>query len=124
MVIRGIFLHETFNVAAQDDQVMILKRQRQVANFVKKMTLLFHELDDSKDGNLSFDEFETLTADPRMKAWLGAMEFDVHDAQLAFRLLDDGDNSLTADELVKGIARLKVSAKSIAMIKMMRDNQH
>lgn len=124
MVIRGIFLHETFQIAGQDDQVMILKKQRQLDNYIKKMTILFNELDDSGDGFLNREEFEHLTTDPRMKAWLAAMEIDVQDAGLVFRMVDDGDNRLTVHEVVAGFAKLKGPAKQIDMARLFKDSEH
>merc|ERR1712061_39441 len=49
-VITGIFLHETFKVAATDDDIMIMEKVRQTKKHVKKMQLLFEEADDSGDG--------------------------------------------------------------------------
>merc|ERR1712029_545379 len=37
---------------------------------------------------------------------------------------DDGDDALTAEELVTGFAHLRGSSKSIDMVKLMVENQH
>ena len=47
------------------------------------------------------------------KLWLAAMDLSVGDAETLFRLLDDGDGTLTADELGDGVARLKGAATSM-----------
>eukprot|EP00404_Azadinium_spinosum_P045945 CAMPEP_0180804022 /NCGR_PEP_ID=MMETSP1038_2-20121128/61233_1 /TAXON_ID=632150 /ORGANISM="Azadinium spinosum, Strain 3D9" /LENGTH=159 /DNA_ID=CAMNT_0022844425 /DNA_START=148 /DNA_END=627 /DNA_ORIENTATION=- len=89
-VITGVFLHETFKVAASDDDLMIRQKQRDSAKHLKKMRLLFREADDSGDGFLTFREFKEVMEDPRVKAWLAAMDLDVGDVELVFGLLDGG----------------------------------
>merc|ERR1712187_308549 len=58
-----------------------------------------------------------------MKAWLAAMDMDVHDAALVFDLVDDGDSSMSMDELVRGFARLKGAARSLDLATVIRDNR-
>mmetsp|Transcript_79574 Transcript_79574/g.257730 ORF Transcript_79574/g.257730 Transcript_79574/m.257730 type:complete len:371 (-) Transcript_79574:61-1173(-) len=119
-VITGIFLHETFKVAGSDDDLMIAQKARQMRKHVQKMKLLMAEADESNDGYLSNDEFIAIAQDARAKTWLAAMELEVRDAQLVFDLIDDGDNRLTAEELVKGIGRLKGNARSLDMFTVMQ----
>merc|ERR1712232_320894 len=40
-VINGIFMHETFRVAAADDDIMIMQKNRKAEMHIKKMTALF-----------------------------------------------------------------------------------
>lgn len=115
-VIRGVFMHETFTIANLDDSIMVMQRERQVASHVTKMKMLFEEADKSGDGYLSYEEFDEVSKDPRIRTWLSAMGFDVSDTPLVFELLDDGDHMLTAEELVKGVAILKGNARSIDML--------
>mmetsp|Transcript_50987 Transcript_50987/g.157815 ORF Transcript_50987/g.157815 Transcript_50987/m.157815 type:complete len:536 (-) Transcript_50987:96-1703(-) len=119
-VITGIFLHETFKVAGSDDDLMIAQKARQMRKHVQKMKLLMAEADESNDGYLSNDEFIAIAQDARAKTWLAAMELEVRDAQLIYDLIDDGDNRVSAEELVKGIGRLKGNARSLDMITLMR----
>mmetsp|Transcript_18917 Transcript_18917/g.33336 ORF Transcript_18917/g.33336 Transcript_18917/m.33336 type:complete len:553 (+) Transcript_18917:42-1700(+) len=115
-VIRGIFLHETFQVAAMDDELMIMKRERQVNKNIEKMDKLFAEADETGDGILSKSEFLEVMKDHRVKSWLAAMELDIRDAELVFDLIDDGDGTISAPELVRGFAKLKGTARSVDMI--------
>lgn len=63
-----------------------------------------------------------MTKDPRVKMWLAAMDFDASNAQRVFELIegDDGDDKLSAEELVNGVAKLKGSAKSIDLLDLQR----
>lgn len=118
-VITGVFLHETFKVASTDDELMIMQKNRQIEKHIEKMKRLFAEADDSGDGFLSHDEFLDVMSDPRVLSWLAAMELDVRDAELVFCLVDDGDNKISAEELVNGFARLKGSAKSLDLFTLL-----
>merc|ERR1719498_1584069 len=108
-IIRAVFMHETFKVAAADDDLMIMQKQRQLKKHVTDMTRFFEEADESGDGFVSFEEFTEMTKDPRVKMWLAAMDFDASNAQRVFELIegDDGDNRLSAEELVHGVAMLR-----------------
>merc|ERR1719491_1830858 len=66
-VIRGVFMHETFQIANLDDDIMVMQRERQVTTHRAKMKHLFSEADASGDGYLSFEEFDQITQDGRMK---------------------------------------------------------
>jgi len=115
-VIRGVFMHETFQVAKLDDDMMVLQRERMVRKHTEKMQVLFSAADTSGTGFLSFEDFDRVIQDEKMKMWLSAMDLDVRNARLAFELLDDGDNKLSADELIQGVALLKGNARSIDLM--------
>jgi len=120
-VIRGIFLHETFQVANADDELMIMNKERQIKKHTRKMHQFLAEADDSGDGLLSREEFRSIVADSRVKAWLGSMELDVRDADLVYSLVDaDLDGLLTPEELVRGFSLLRGPARSLDMVTSMR----
>merc|ERR1719282_849813 len=87
------------------------------------MENLFQHADQDQNGGLDRDEFKLLFEDPAIRTWLSAMELDVRDADKLFTLIDDGDEALTAEELVKGVGRLKGPAKSIDVITMIYENR-
>merc|ERR1712224_582629 len=80
------------------------------------MKQLFSKVDKNGDGDLSWEEFEAVTKNDWVRTWLSAMDLDITHAERLWRLMDDGDNKMTADELVKGISRLKGPSKSIDLL--------
>merc|ERR1712048_1042668 len=101
-VMTGIFMFETFKAAAADDELMIMQKEAQQKMHASKMQHLFEEADEEGDGFLSYEEFLEIVEDVRVKTWLNAMDIDIADATVAFDLLDDGDQKLSAEELVHG----------------------
>ena len=54
--------------------------------------------------------------DPWIRTWLSAMDINVNNFERLWMLLDNGDGQLTAEELVRGLGRLRGGAKSIHML--------
>jgi len=122
-VIMGVFMHETFKVAATDDAIMVSEKERAIKLHTAKMKLLFEAADEDGNGLLDREEFNKLLEDPAIRTWLSAMELDVSDAEVFYDLICDGKEELTAEELVRGVAKLKGGARSIDMIVCMRETE-
>merc|ERR1712137_458661 len=118
-IISGVFLHETFKAAATDDDLMLMQKKRLMQKHARKMRRFMQKADVSGDGDLSREEFKGVLKSEDVRAWLAAQEIDAGDADLLFSLLDTGDETLTADELVVGVTRLKGAAKSIDLYGLM-----
>jgi len=112
-IINGVFMQETFKVAASDDKLMMRQKERDRALHTRKMRTLFAAADESGDGFIDRSEFVEIMEVPEVRTWLAAQELPVQDPHILFNLLDDGDAELTAEELVKGVERLKGTAKGI-----------
>lgn len=122
-VITGVFLHETFKVAASDDELMIIQKQRLKNKHSQKMRLLLEEADMGGDGKVGWLEFKNIMEEPRVKTWLSAMELDVRDIQSFFDMLDDGDHEIDLNELISGVSRLKGNARSLDMVTLLHDSR-
>jgi len=126
-VMMAVFVLVTFDVAQNDDQIMVNRRERSYKTHLNKMTALFKAADADGNGHLDANEFSIIFDDPSVRKWLGAMEFDMSlfgaGSKALFSLLDDGDGQLTAEELVNGVHRLKGPAKSFTMASVMKESQ-
>merc|ERR1712096_276595 len=98
-VIMGVFIQETFKVATTNDEIMLLEKERQMRNHLTKMNSLFEHADENMDNVLDLKEFEMVLSDPGITKWL------------------------TAEELVKGGARLKGAARSIDVITLLAEHR-
>eukprot|EP00811_Abedinium_folium_P007045 NODE_1649_length_2410_cov_11.916338.p1 GENE.NODE_1649_length_2410_cov_11.916338~~NODE_1649_length_2410_cov_11.916338.p1 ORF type:complete len:656 (+),score=142.71 NODE_1649_length_2410_cov_11.916338:1-1968(+) len=119
-IIGGVFLHETFSVAAADDDLMVMQKTRTLAKHVAKMKKFLSLADSGKDGTVSPEEFADVLNVPEMRVWFAAQDLEVSDAELLFQLLDDNnDGHLSVDELTVGVARLKGPARSFHLHALM-----
>jgi Ca2+-binding EF-hand superfamily protein len=116
-VINGVFIQETFRVAAQDDFIMVHQKEASTRIHLNKMSRLFHTGDVSGDGLLDRTEFMQLMENEEVMTWLSSMGLDVGDANFLFEYLDkDDDGNVSAEELIKGVSCLKGSARSLDLI--------
>lgn len=113
-------MQETFKAASADDVIMMRQRLKASKLHVQKMELLFKQSDVDHDGHLSVEEFRNVVKDEFVKTWLGSMELEADDADDLFWLLDSGDGTITAEQLIKGAARLKGTARSMDLARTMR----
>merc|ERR1712137_47894 len=118
-VISSIFLHETLRTAASDDALMILDKKRLRRKHATKMTRFLKKADTSQDGRLSRSEFKTMFRNQDIRAWFQAQGIDTDDADLIFNLLEDSGNSLSEEEWIAGISRLKGTARSVDVLTCM-----
>jgi len=120
-VITSVFIQQTFKVAARDEEVMITEKKAATKAYLKNLEHLFEFLDESGDGNVSQDEFESVLRDKKVQTWFAAMEVDVTDTSKLFELLDDGDGTISRGEFIQSIKGLKGTAKGSDMLALMRE---
>jgi len=121
-VINGVFIQETFKVASSDNQIMMRQKERSSNLHEMKMRQLFLEADNDGDGFVSADEWRELVSHPAVQLWLGSMDLDAADADGLYELIHDldQDGDLTMDELIRGVARLKGTARSYDLQMLLR----
>mmetsp|Transcript_84123 Transcript_84123/g.162349 ORF Transcript_84123/g.162349 Transcript_84123/m.162349 type:complete len:590 (-) Transcript_84123:271-2040(-) len=112
-VIGAVFVQQTMAVAQNDNDIMILKKQKEAENYNNKLKSLFATLDKDQDGMLSRDEFDEITQDLELKSWMRALEIDPEDLSGLFDLLDTGDGNVSMDDFMMGATRMRGPARSI-----------
>ncbi|CAJ1408870.1 unnamed protein product, partial [Effrenium voratum] len=66
-IINGVFMQETFKVAASDDKLMMRQKERDRWLHTKKMRVLFQAADESGDGYLDREEFLEIMNIPEVR---------------------------------------------------------
>ena len=96
----------------------VLRKERDIAVYTRKVKNLFHTLDTSGDGNIDQDEFAQLVDSPMLKFWMSQLELEYHDLLSLFDYLDNGDGEITLVEFIEGATRLRGSAKALDIWRM------
>merc|ERR1712228_42115 len=116
-IINGVFIQETFRVAAQDDFIMMHQKEAATRTHMSKMKRLFTAGDTSGNGFLDKMEFLQLIQNVEVNTWLSSMGLEVGDADALFEFMDtDGDSRVSVQELVHGVEMLKGTARSLDLV--------
>eukprot|EP00931_Biecheleriopsis_adriatica_P067331 TRINITY_DN41488_c0_g1_i1.p1 TRINITY_DN41488_c0_g1~~TRINITY_DN41488_c0_g1_i1.p1 ORF type:complete len:568 (-),score=77.90 TRINITY_DN41488_c0_g1_i1:168-1871(-) len=118
-VVGAVFIQQTMKVAQADHDYMMTSKQKQVANYCKKLKTFFRQLDTSGDGLLSWDEFSAVLEKPDLLTWMSTLELEPHDLVDLFHMIDDGDGEISVDEFLEGAVRLRGSARSIDVAQLL-----
>eukprot|EP00933_Yihiella_yeosuensis_P039640 TRINITY_DN33728_c1_g1_i1.p1 TRINITY_DN33728_c1_g1~~TRINITY_DN33728_c1_g1_i1.p1 ORF type:complete len:145 (+),score=27.48 TRINITY_DN33728_c1_g1_i1:66-500(+) len=98
--------------AAKD--IFLKEQAKKQQIFTLRLTELFRELDESGDGRLDWEEFETLLRTPAMAYFMKALEIETTDLESLFAILDtDQDGEITLEDFAKGAERIKGPATRI-----------
>lgn len=121
-VINGVILQETFRVASTDDFIMVRHTKREQAGLRQKLQSLFRALDISEDGEVEFAEFQIISSHPDVVHWLSSMGIETSDLQTLFDLIDvDCNGTVSLQELVEEMPRIRGTARSIDLLALRRD---
>eukprot|EP00931_Biecheleriopsis_adriatica_P010282 TRINITY_DN11136_c0_g1_i1.p1 TRINITY_DN11136_c0_g1~~TRINITY_DN11136_c0_g1_i1.p1 ORF type:complete len:597 (-),score=98.92 TRINITY_DN11136_c0_g1_i1:162-1952(-) len=122
-VISALFLKETLSAASSDAYVQMQNNMKQSEQFASRIRSVFHQADVSGDGYVSRDEFTAVLQTPLMQQYLKLLEVDIHEANDAFDLLDDGDNMVSYEEFLQGVVRMKGHARSLEVVAVLQHSK-
>lgn len=124
-VVGSVFIQQTMLVAHQDEEVLIARKTKEKVAYSKQLVSLFQALDQSRTGLVSWEQIKSVVEDPKIEAWMHALELDMSHIELIFTTLDNGENgSLSPEELVAGALMLKGPSKNLEMLRMSVNIQH
>merc|ERR1711862_1044090 len=107
-------------MGAADDDIMTLQKQKAMSRHSQKMQKLLRLADTGGDGQIALEELSDVITRPEVRVWLLAQEIDIRDVEMLYQLLDVSSNGeVSIEELTKGLAYLKGSARSIDVCKLM-----
>merc|ERR1712046_405026 len=66
-------------------------------------------------------EFERVMSQTDVQHYLSSLDLEIHEYQLLFDLLDDGDGVITYDEFIEGLSRLKGQARTLDLVALQLD---
>merc|ERR1719195_1301559 len=87
-VVVGAIVATTTEISHQDREALVKNQLIQLKTDMQKIKTFFQEADLDKSGVLSWEEFSAHLQDDNVKAYFQALELDVSQARVLFRLLD------------------------------------
>jgi len=112
-VIGAVFVQQTMSIVQNDNDIMIVKKQREAEIYNSKLKSLFETLDKNSDAMLTRTEFDQVKEDPVLKDYMNALDINPDDLEGLFNLLDSGDGLVSVEEFLMGATRVRGTAKSI-----------
>mmetsp|Transcript_71215 Transcript_71215/g.126856 ORF Transcript_71215/g.126856 Transcript_71215/m.126856 type:complete len:547 (+) Transcript_71215:79-1719(+) len=121
MVVQAVFIQQTMKATQLDDEALAKQKRRAKAKLLKRLENVFRRLDNTGDGTLDKSEFEEALKQEEMVSMLEVFELEVSDIDVLFKLLDDGDGSISVDEFVAGVEHMKGGARAIDVMEVKWD---
>eukprot|EP00927_Polykrikos_kofoidii_P070818 TRINITY_DN6719_c0_g1_i3.p1 TRINITY_DN6719_c0_g1~~TRINITY_DN6719_c0_g1_i3.p1 ORF type:complete len:754 (-),score=124.10 TRINITY_DN6719_c0_g1_i3:78-2339(-) len=119
-VLTAFFVESTLRVAEEDKKRHMMSELWEAF----RPPTQHDEDEDVYDHSISIDEFQRHLDNPKMKAFLDALDLDAESAAVSpfFHLIDtDGSGEVDAEELVSGCLRLTGVAKSFDVLSFAHD---
>lgn len=111
-VISGVFLDTAMERAKQERELYLVKSAQTV----------FERADHTRDGTITWADFEISMAHVDVETFFSSIDLDVSQAQGLFELLDtSSDGFISSDEFLKGCLRLRGPAKALDLLALSRE---
>jgi len=111
-VISGVFLDKAMEIAKAEKDIYIVRNARRI----------FMAVDRSKAGTITWDNFQSALAHPRMQKFFEAVDIRPTEARTLFELLDtSGDGEISADEFLNGCLRVRGHSKALDLLILSRE---
>jgi len=96
-VSTGVFIQQTFKIAALDEEIMINDKKIQSKAYLSNLEHLFDNLDTRKRGSVSRRVFLEVLEDPLIRTWFSAVGVDVDDLEFS-DFVGPGKSAITKDD--------------------------
>lgn len=114
-VVQAVFIQQTVAQAKREESYIINAKQRNKEEFMAKLQTIFMLVDSSGDGKLNQAEFDDMMKNEAILKALSVLDIDISEARGLFKLLDDGDGEMSAEEFSSGLKRLQGGATAMDM---------
>lgn len=123
-VVTGVFCQSAIE-SAQHDQDMVIQGQIQNKSwYVQRTKQLFKDIDIDNSGVITFRQLERILSQPLTRQYFASLDIEPDDAWSLFKLLDqDHSNFIELDEFIEGCMRIRGSARSIDMARLMYEHR-
>jgi len=117
-IVTALFVDKAMKLAQPDLDMMIMEKKRADMRNANALMAVCREADSNGSGTISFQEFEELMTDTKIRQTFELKGLDIKDAELFFRMLVgvDGDSEVDIDTFVAGCMKIKGVAMSVDLL--------
>lgn len=119
-VIAAVFITETNRVLESDDELTLMKYNRERTQLRARLVKAFERIDKKKTGNLEWHHLDELVEDKSLVSMMATLGFQMHDLHKLFWLLDDGDGKIHMHEFINKMGRIKGQSKQVDVLALLK----
>merc|ERR1712032_24511 len=121
----GVFCHNAIEMAERDSELLVQQLLHDKVAISDSLRAIFKdELDISRSGSLTLQDFEEHLRNPHLKAWFESIDLEFGDGWTLFKFLDQRKaGHVSVDEFVEGCCQLRGHAKKIDIERIVYDQQ-
>lgn len=113
-VVSAIFVDSTVQRSKNDRDFVVHQEMSGRQDFMRKMEVIFDELDPERNGKICLRQFQAYINDPKKNAYFRGIDLNVFKVRKLFRLMDtDRSGDISRSEFIQGCNRLKGEAKEL-----------
>jgi len=121
-VMTAVFCQSAIDSAQSDHSTKCQAILADKEMHIEKIKDLFQEIDEERTGIITYQTFQRKMNSPEVRTYFETIDLDVWDAWSFFKLLDlDEGGSVEIEEFLMGCLRLRGSARSMDVAKLMYD---
>eukprot|EP00930_Biecheleria_cincta_P015914 TRINITY_DN13115_c0_g2_i1.p1 TRINITY_DN13115_c0_g2~~TRINITY_DN13115_c0_g2_i1.p1 ORF type:complete len:568 (+),score=92.79 TRINITY_DN13115_c0_g2_i1:43-1704(+) len=122
-VVTGIFCDSAAQCRTDDE--MVTNFIDNTNQLVDELGRIFDSATRAEEEYLTKEELQSLVKDRWVQAYLAGIDIDPQETAIMFTLMDaDRNGKLDLSEFIKGILKMKGSAKSLDLLTLMYDHAH
>ena len=103
-----------------DEADLVAEMEKKRLEELSALKTLFALMDEDGSGELSYEEFQASSDNPEVSNKWRLLEFQQDEIEALFKLLDDGDGSVSSEEFFDGVLRIKGVAQSRDTFKLLK----
>jgi len=124
-VLMAVFVERASESGKLDKDLMTHAEHKQTTAFLEEMGEMFQDIDTEKKGYITREQLAAFVQDENIKAYLKTRNLDSAVHRLFQVMTQNGDakETLTAEEFMSGMMRLKGSANNADIVMLLHDFQ-
>jgi hypothetical protein len=123
-VLTSLFVERARELSRSDRDLATQAELASQEAFIVEMRRIFEEVDEDKDGMITWEKFRDYLKNERAQAFFTTQALDTSDAAGLFNLLDkEGKGKIKVEDFALGCMRLRGQAKSSEVATLMRESR-